>query len=197
MKFTPQPYMTLKSGTTFARPPELPSIIRLEDSATVVMTNFNEIHPVTIAPDIPIDDALERMKSAGVRLLLVTDDHEKIIGLITSNDIQGERPIEMVQEQRIRRTEITVENIMVPQSAINALDLEQVAKLQVGHIVATLNKMGRRHLLVAQTDPDSGAQQVCGLFSMSQIEKQLGLGRKVAKDIHTPTVAELVHELGP
>ena len=196
MKFTPQPYMTLKPGTTFIRPPELPRIIRLEDPAADVMTDFNEVHPVTTSPGIPIDLALDRMKSAGVRLLLVINDDEQIIGLVTSNDIQGEKPIEIVHEQRIPRSNITVEMIMVPQPAMNAMDLEQVGKLQVGHIVETLNQLGRRHLLVAQTDPESGAHQVCGLFSMSQIEKQLGLDRKVSKETHSPTVAGLLHELG-
>ena len=196
MKYTPQSTLQLAAGTSYVRPPELPAIIHLDDPAVDVMTDFNQIHPVTIKPDIPIDDALERMKSAGVRLLLVCNDAEEIIGLITSHDIQGENPIAIVQDQRIPRSQIPVEMVMRAQPAIDVLELAQVCKLNVGHIVETLNKLERQHILVVEIDENSAQQRVCGLFSMSQIKKQLGVGRQVAEGSHSPTVAELVHELG-
>ena len=85
---------------------------------------------------------------------------------------------------------------MRAQAAIDALDLAQVRKLSIGHIVETLNKLERQHVLVIEIDEDSERQRVCGLFSMSQIKRQLGVGRKVADAAHSPTVAELVHEFG-
>lgn len=195
MKYTPQTGLQLHAGTGFTRPPELPRIIHLDDPAREVMTDFHHVHPVTVAPATPIDAALERMKAAGVRLLLVTDETDRIVGLITSHDIQGEKPIELMQDQRIRRSQISVAMIMVTPPGVDALELAQVEKLQVGHIVATLEKLERQHMLVVETDPDTGRQQVCGLFSMSQINKQLSAGQPVTPYQHRPTVAELVHEL--
>lgn len=196
MKYTPQNCLQLQANTHFIRPPELPRIIHLDDPAREVMTDFHHIHPVTVDPDTPIDAALERMKAAGVRLLLVTDEAEQIVGMITSNDIQGEKPVELVQEQRIRRHQITVAMIMVTPPGVDVLDLAQVTKLQVGHIVATLEKLQHQHLLVVETDPETHQQRICGLFSMSQITKQLSAGKRIAPPQHRPTVAELVHELG-
>ena len=46
---------------------------------------------------------------------------------------------------------------------------------EVGHIVATLKAAGRQHALVAESGPDGTAQTVRGIFSLSQIARQLGV----------------------
>jgi hypothetical protein len=43
--------------------------------------------------------------------------------------------------------------------------------MRVGHVVATLKKVGRKHLMVAE----DGGRRVRGLFSTSQIARQLGM----------------------
>lgn len=194
MKFTAQPLSQLQAGAGFVRPPQPPRIVHIDDSALDVMTDFNIVHPVTVSPDTPIDVALETMKTAGVRLLLVVDENEHLIGLVTANDIQGEQPIELAQTQRLQRSEISVKMIMTPQSHIQALDIERAREIKVGHVAETLRRIERRHILVVNNEA-SGKQTVCGLFSLSQIEKQLRPSDKLALPDHPPTVAELVHEL--
>jgi hypothetical protein len=44
---------------------------------------------------------------------------------------------------------------------------------KVGHVVATLRKAGRQHALVVDSDV-RGRQTVRGLFSATQIARQLG-----------------------
>jgi len=60
---------------------------------------------------------------------------------------------------------------------------------RVGHIVATLHQLEQKYLLVV----DNGV--VCGLFSASQISKQLG---RNIHDEETPahSLAEMVHSIG-
>ena len=60
---------------------------------------------------------------------------------------------------------------MTPASMLEALPLVDVAQMRVGHIVATLKKVGRKHLMVAE----DGGRRVRGLFSASQIARQLGM----------------------
>ena len=43
--------------------------------------------------------------------------------------------------------------------------------MRVGHIVATLQAVGRRHLIVAEDD----GRRIRGIFSTSQIARQLGV----------------------
>jgi CBS domain-containing protein len=124
---------------------------------------------------VSIDEALETMKTRGVRLLLVTGENDEIIGIITAKDIQGEKPVKISQESRILHSAITVEAVMTPLASIEVLNMLSVRNAQVGHIVATLHELARQHALVVEVDPETKAQCVRGIFSTSQISKQLGV----------------------
>ncbi|MFQ6022856.1 MAG: CBS domain-containing protein [Acidiferrobacterales bacterium] len=188
-------YIPLKAKTTFEHPPTPPELIRLDSPAVTVMTDFQYVHPVTVNPDMPIDDALQKMKTAGVRLLLVTDEVDEIIGLITAKDIMGEKPIQIVQDTRIQRSDIKVEMIMTPQSNITVLNMVSVRNAQVGHIIETLRQLERQHMLVVDVDDASKTQRVIGLFSTSQISKLLG--RDVREEVAPAhSLVEMLHQRG-
>ena len=174
-KFATFSHIRLKPGSSFARPPELPRLVHLDSPALEVMTDFQAVQAVTIGGDLSIDEALETMKTRGVRLLLVTGENEHILGVVTAKDIQGEKPIKIAQESRIPHSAITVEAVMTPQSSIEVLNMLSVRNGQVGHIVATLQELARQHALVVEVDPETKAQCVCGIFSTSQISKQLNV----------------------
>jgi hypothetical protein len=52
--------------------------------------------------------------------------------------------------------------------------MREVVYARVGHIVATLKESSRQHAMVADLDAH-GRQRVRGLFSLTQIARQLGL----------------------
>jgi CBS-domain-containing membrane protein len=188
-------HIRLKAGTSFSRPPALPRLVHLDSPALEVMTDFRIVHAVTIDPHISIDEALETMKTRGVRLLLVTGESDQILGLITAKDIQGEKPIKIAQQSRILHSSITVEAVMTPRSAIEVLNMLSVRNGQVGHIVATLQALARQHALVVEVDPQTKAQCVCGIFSTTQISKQLGVNaaQVVARDSSLAEIGEDIH----
>jgi hypothetical protein len=64
-----------------------------------------------------------------------------------------------------------VADLMTPAGMLEALALQDVAQMRVGHIVATLKQVGRQHIMVAE---ESGVR-VRGLFSASQVARQLGV----------------------
>ncbi len=197
-------HVRLKPATCYVHPPELPDRAYLNSPALDVMTDFENDRPRTTRPEVSIDDALEYMKRVGVRLLLVEEESRNIVGIISSYDIQGERPIKLVQESRVSRSEIRVADIMTPQQDIEALNMLSVRNAQVGHIVATLRALEQRYLLVVQTPDDgqgqtassagSGDQVVRGLFSSAQIGRQL---RVDVDEIMTAahSLAEIQHDL--
>lgn len=172
-QYKPRYAIPLQPGTTYRQPGSPADWVRPEDPALSVFTDFREVTPRTVAPDAPIDSALEQMKEQGVRLLLVIDQDETIVGIITARDIKGEEPIRITQEDRVPRAEIRVRDIMTPQPEIAVLNMISVEPSSVGHILATLHALERQHVLVVEVDDESGAQCVCGLFSMSQIRKQM------------------------
>lgn len=82
-EFATLSHIRLNPGTSPVRPPEPPRLVHLDDPALEVMTDFRIVHAVTISPAVSIDEALETMKTRGVRLLLVTAENDHILGLIT------------------------------------------------------------------------------------------------------------------
>jgi CBS domain-containing protein len=168
------PGLPLQPGTGFGPRTKPLTIVRMDSPAVSVMTDFATVTPVTIDPEIPIDLALAKMKTAAVRLLFVVNEVDEIIGLVTARDILGERPIKITEETRTPRSSITVADIMTPQSRIQVLDAARVEEEKVGDIVTTLRVLERQHALVATIDPATGQQHVTGMFSTTHIGRLLG-----------------------
>ncbi len=165
----------LQAGVGYAQPTQtLPEKVTLDDSALQVFTDFQRVTAVIILPGDSLDEAHRRMIQRGVRLLLVVDQDRKVLGVITANDILGERPMQVVVQRGIRRGELLVRDVMTPQEQLDVLSLSDVRVAKVGHIVTTLQKAGRQHSVVVEVD-DNGRQKVRGVFSATQIARQLGV----------------------
>ncbi|MDH3376989.1 MAG: CBS domain-containing protein [Gammaproteobacteria bacterium] len=196
-EYSPRFSIPLAPNTKFTcppQPPPSPDLLHLYDSAMHVMTDFDYATPHTVTGEVQIDAALDHMKTAGVRLLLVIDDDSYVIGIITAKDIQGEEPIRLMEQSRIDRAHMTVSAIMTPQPDIPVLPMLSVRDAQIGHIVETLNTLERQHILVVDTEAESGAQTVRGVFSTSQISKQLHAD--VAPGLAAAhSLSEMVHDV--
>lgn len=147
--------------------------VDLDSPAIEVMTDLKRVQAVTIGPDASIDAANMAMLRNNVRALLVADENRCILGIITSTDSLGEKPMQAVRERGVRHDEITVRDIMTPRDRLEVIGLPDVLAAEVGHIMATLRRSGRQHALVADDDA-SGRQMIRGIFSASQIARQLG-----------------------
>jgi CBS domain len=188
-------HITLHAGMPCQRPGGLMPHVNAGDPAISVMTDFRKVTPVTIEPGLSIDTAIRKMKASGVRLLLVPDRDDRIIGIITASDIQGERPFRLGQELGVARADIRVEMLMVPLDRVMAVDMVTVHDACVGHIIVSLRKLERHHTLVVETDRDSGIQMIRGLFSISHISKMMG--HEVAHvEYPAHSLAEVQQELG-
>ena len=117
--------------------------------------------------------ANEKMIRYGVRMLLVLDENEQIAGLVTATDVLGEKPVRFLQNMGGTNADILVRDIMTAQSDLEVMKCEDVQRASVGQIVATLKRSNRQHALVVTEDPD-GRQTICGIFSATQIARQLG-----------------------
>lgn len=168
------PTAKLAAGAGFHRPPKPEARpVNHEAPAVEVMTDFKKIRALTTMPTATMDFVKGRMQSNNIHLLLVIDIHDAVVGLITSTDIEGEKPIRIVQERGIRRDEVHVEDIMTPTNCLEVIDMGDVQRASVGQIVATLQASGRQHALVAESD-GQGGQIIRGLFSCSQLSRQIG-----------------------
>jgi CBS-domain-containing membrane protein len=165
----------LQAGIGYAQPTQtLPEKVTLDDSALQVLTDFQRLSAVIILSGDAVDEAHARMIQRGVRLLLVVDQDRKVLGVITANDILGEKPMQMIGERGITRSDLRVRDVMTPQEQLDVLNFADVRAAKVGHVVATLQKAGRQHAIVIEFD-DNGRQKVRGVFSATQIARQLGV----------------------
>jgi hypothetical protein len=73
------------------------------------------------------------MITRGVRLLLVVDDLESVLGVITANE------------------------------RVEVIELAEVERARVGHVLETLRRAGRQHALVVER------AMVRGIFSISPL----------------------------
>ena len=179
------PIRELGAGAGFRRPTQTEAArVTPESPAMQVMTDLARVSPATIRPQAPLAGANQFMITRGVRLLLVVDDHENVLGLITATDLLGERPMLVATERGLRRDELAVADVMTPADRVEVLALEDVEGARVGHVLETLRRAGRQHALVIDYDLTPAARPlsppvkrtlVRGIFSISQLARQLGV----------------------
>lgn len=173
-EYTPLQSFPLKTGSSFARPLQiLPERVELSDPAANVMTDLSKVSLVSVRAETSMDRANAKMIRYGVRMLLVLDDNEQLAGLLTATDVLGEKPMHFLQNMGGTHDDIMVRDIMIAPRELEVLKIGDVQHAQVGQVVASLKKSNRQHALVVAEDAD-GKQTVCGLFSITQIARQLG-----------------------
>lgn len=171
-QFKPLSYSDLSNGTQLA---QSSNTAVQEDSALVVMTDLNKIKAFTIESSASIDFANSKMIACGVRLLFVMNAEEVLVGLITASDLFGETPITHMQKHGGLREDILVQDIMTPRAKLKTLQMTDVMKARVGDIIETMKDFGRQHILVVDKIVDDPNERICGLFSTTQISRQLGI----------------------
>jgi CBS domain-containing protein len=119
-----------------------------------------------------------------VRLLLVVDEGDVVLGVVTATDVLGERALRAALELGVPRGELKVSDIMTPARQVEVLALAEVEGARVGHLLETFVRAGRQHMLVVDADVlpakslvDKPLQRtmVRGVLSLSQLARQLGV----------------------
>jgi CBS domain-containing protein len=160
-----------------------PSRVTLDSPALSVMTDFSQTLAATIEPEAGIEQANEFMKRRGVRALLITDAQGSVVGILIATEVLGETPVKLALERGIRRQDVRVADIMTPRAMLELLAFEEVRQARVGHIVATLKHAGRQHFLVGERSANE--ERVRGIFSLTQIARQLGVQLQPNTFAHT------------
>jgi CBS-domain-containing membrane protein len=172
------PTMSFEAGVLPRRSVADGDLLRPSDPAVLAITDFTREHPVTVDADRQIDDALNDMIRLGVRALLVYKEH-RIVGLITSYDIQGERPIQFLQSSNYRHhQDIRVSDIMTPWDALSGVNWETIQSMRAGDLLELLELAGLTHVLVIEADRTNSTCTIRALVSRARLTRRLaGLRR--------------------
>ena len=174
----------LDAGVSYQRPRQsLPERVTMESPAIDVMTDLSRVTAETVSACLSIDEAEQQMIASNIRMLFVTNRANEVIGIVTANDLSGERIMRLVTDSHSARKDLIVRDLMTPQHKVEVLEMSDLTAARVGDIVSTLRRMGRQHALVVDRDP-VGKQSIRGVLSTTQIGRQLG------KPIETIDLAE-------
>jgi len=158
--------------------------VALDDPAVCVMTDLTRVPAVLVDPEVGIEAAMRIMIRRNVRSLFAVNVNSEVLGLITATDLLGEKPLQHIRAQGGHRSDIRVRDLMTPHTRLEVLPMVEVAHARVGHVLATLMHAGRQHAMVVEEGPD-GRQLLRGVFSASQLERQLGQPVAVGSVAHT------------
>ena len=178
--------------------------VTLDSPALDVMTDLCRTSPATIRPQAPIEGAKQFMISRGVRLLLVVDERESVLGVVTATDVLGEKAVRIATDRGMKRDELTVGDLVTPASQVEVIALDDVSGARVGHVFETLRRAGRQHALVVDFDVipprtliDAPVRRtmVRGILSLSQLGRQLGIALQSSGEV-ARTFSEIEVALG-
>lgn len=166
--------------------------VTLDMPAQYVMTDLKMTPAITIDIHSNLSDANQKMLSQQVRMLLITEQANKIAGIITATDILGEKPVLFMHQNAVAHHDVAVEDLMTKTEDLDVIQMTHVQNACVGDIVETLKRQGRQHAIVTDTTVE-GTSVIRGIFSSSQISKQLGAPIDMSSKAHS--FAELEHAL--
>jgi len=189
------PTFQLSTGTTITQTSPWQTLpVTPESPALDVMTDLTKVKAATIHPDQTLRQAEQTMIYQGVRMLFVVNEMPVLQGLVTSTDLHSERQMSLVHSRHLRFDEMRVADVMSALSMLDAIALDSMRIATVSNLIATLRSLGRNHLLVVQAGAPGAAQQVRGVISRAQIERQLGQPVEVAEEL-AGNFAEVVRAL--
>lgn len=151
-----------------------PPSVTFDSPAIEVMTDMSRVPPATIRADGTLTEANHSMLARGVRLLIVVNSEKQVEGLITTTDTLGDKSLRVAQRLQSTPAELLVSDLMTPVHAVEAIAIDDVKRASVGHVVASLKADGRAHAIVVGMGVD-GKQHLMGIFSASQVARQLGV----------------------
>ena len=178
------------SVQSLALAPSLPKVQRSAQSHDPALSLFTDLHHsacVVASHRDGLQQTLHLMRRAGVRMVFVAGADGELVGMVTAEDLQGERPVLRASAHHVPHHELTLADIMVPVTQWDTVDIAHVRVAHVGDIVATMREHNLRYQRV--TPKKAGATVLRGLFSASRLEQ--ALKTTIEPDLHSRNFAEL------
>jgi CBS-domain-containing membrane protein len=140
----------------------------IHSPALNIFTDFKQHLPLVIDANTSAIQAAYLMQKSHVRLLLVIDSHEELLGTISQQELDSQHLL-IMQRQGIDRTDQTVRDLMIPRSQQQVMRYQDLVTASIEDVLETLQKTGKMHCLVV----DQHMHQIRGLIAASDIARRL------------------------
>ena len=152
--------------------------VNMDSPALTILTDFKQHKPLIIDADTSATQADYLMRKSHVRLLLVVDEHDELIGTISLQELDGQH-MQILQNQGIDRQDVSLRDLMVPRTQQMAIRYRDILDATIEDVLHALQKNGKMHCLVV----DKQEHQIRGIISASDIARRL----HVPIEIEMPT----------
>lgn len=152
------------------------SHIGSDDSAVHLLTDFAEQKVPSLSSDMPVSEARLWMKLADTPLKLVENQVGDCLGIITIEDVNGEKPMMLANRQGVALKDLRVRDIMRPLSELPAIHYRDLRAATVGDLVSTFREVHEEYLLVLDDDRQHPSQTYLrGLVRARELVQRLNL----------------------
>ena len=155
-------------------------LIDLSSPALKMVNNFTQKTPIRAEHGTTITDALKQVGAQQSDFVLVTDEHQKLIGLVSSADLQSSKITIIAERLNMQRSEVSLRDIMTPVSRLTGVSMQSLSYACIGDALQTMEHQGTMFLLVT-----TASNEICGLISARQIAKTLHIPVHISPIAHS------------
>ncbi|QBJ64106.1 CBS domain-containing protein [Pseudoalteromonas sp. DL-6] len=155
-------------------------VIDLTSPATRIVTSFTHTSPMRAAFDTTIEQASKQLNTQRSDFILVTDEHQKLIGIVASADLQSSKIMILAQRLGLPRSEISLRYLMTPLSNLMGVSMKSLSYSCIGDALQTMEHHGAMFLLVTAAN-----YEISGLISARDIARKLQIPVHISPIAHT------------
>lgn len=156
------------------------AVIDLTSPATQIVTSFTHTSPMRAAFDTTIEQASKQLNTQRSDFILVTDEHQKLIGIVASADLQSSKIMILAQRLGLPRSEISLRYLMTPLSNLMGVSMKSLSYSCIGDALQTMEHHGAMFLLVTAAN-----NEISGLISARDIARKLQIPVHISPIAHT------------
>lgn len=153
--------------------------------ALALLTDFRHHRPHVVHSHMEALEAVEVMDAEDVPLKLVVDQTHDLLGVIARHHLNDDVSLLKALQLGVKRDELMVKDLMVPRSAMKAIDVEQLRDATVGDVVTALKKSRCEYLVVV----NKNEHQIRGLISAHELSERMRAPVVIEKEL---TFADIV-----
>lgn len=156
------------------------AVIDLTSPATQVVTSFTDTSPMRASFDTTIEQASKQLTTQRSDFILVTDEQQKLIGIVASADLQSSKIMILAQRLGLPRSEISLRYLMTPLSNLMGVSMKSLSHSCIGDALQTMEHHGAMFLLVTAAN-----NEISGLISARDIARKLQIPVHISPIAHT------------
>lgn len=189
--YKPMKFTKGDRDVTYALPRHGYYAMTLDEPAISLMMDFRLLHAKKISQEAGLDEALEKMGSMNMRMLVVVDPSDgHVVGLVTAAYLHSADLTQLMQRKGLKRRDVHMSDIMIPKDQMYFVPYDDVRKSRVGDVLETLSKLDLPYIFVSHDE--EGDHCVRGLFTAREIGLQLEVEVDAAASTPPRSFADLL-----